>query len=342
MDGYCREDFKEYLCVSAGLASSESLRSYTSRINKLLEWLNNFHLKLCQQSIQSFLFERTKRGDSASTINSFISALKHYHNYLIQNGVSIDLWQMKYQQIDINEPDLWTPEEIKKLISANVKYGNYRGEDTFKILNHKYQTIILLIYMTGFRIGEALNLQIKNVHDDYLIINRRKNKTGLKGLIEEPLKTALKIEIGNRTDGLVFVNILGKRIDKSNVNRDIIKRAKVAGINKPIHPHLLRHCFATHLKSRGADLVEINKLLGQKSLNSTLHYIHTDIESLQKAMMAHPFVSSNMTAQKQLKTFFTVVKQHENIIGTKLFYEYHISENEVIVHVKTKLTNDGK
>ena len=163
--------------------------------------------------------------------------------------------------------------------------------------------IVLLIYTSGLRLAEVVGANAQDVASDYSSIRvmgkGRKERVQplLSGMGEILKKYFSQISSQNICTGQKFPLILsqkGKRISQSTVERIVSRVLKSSGVQGKTSPHVLRHTFATHLLNRGADLREIQELLGHSSLKATQVYTHTDIERLKEVVaLAHPHSTPN-------------------------------------------------
>ena len=163
--------------------------------------------------------------------------------------------------------------------------------------------IVLLIYTSGLRLAEVVGANAQDVASDYSSIRvmgkGRKERVQplLSGMGEILKKYFSQISSQNICTGQKFPLILsqkGKRISQRTVERIVSRVLKSSGVQGKTSPHVLRHTFATHLLNRGADLREIQELLGHSSLKATQVYTHTDIERLKEVVaLAHPHATPN-------------------------------------------------
>ena len=163
--------------------------------------------------------------------------------------------------------------------------------------------IVLLIYTSGLRLAEVVGANAQDVASDYSSIRvmgkGRKERVQplLSGMGEILKKYFSQISSQNICTGQKFPLILsqkGRRISQRTVERIVSRVLKSSGVQGKTSPHVLRHTFATHLLNRGADLREIQELLGHSSLKATQVYTHTDIERLKEVVaLAHPHSTPN-------------------------------------------------
>lgn len=183
-------------------------------------------------------------------------------------------------------PKVLTKDEVKRLLETP------KG-DGFSALRDR--AVLETLYSTGARVAEAAGMNLEDIDLDMgaVILFGKGRKERLAGL-GEPAVAALKAYLlatasrrGNAK--AVFVNRSGGRLTVRGIARILDKAAKAAGLPAGTSPHVLRHSFATHLLEAGANLREVQEMLGHASLSSTQVYTHLTLESLKKVYdQAHP------------------------------------------------------
>lgn len=209
-------------------------------------------------------------------------------------------------------PQVLTVEEVKKLIEA-ASIGT--GEDPVSLRD---RALLEFLYATGARVSEATGLNLPSLHlaDKFVMLTGKGNKQRLVP-IGSYARTALHRYLDGGRPALqarshhglersaVFLNKRGQRISRQSVWEIIRRCAQRAGISKPVHPHTLRHCFATHLLEGGADVRTVQELLGHASVTTTQIYTHISRnELIESYRLAHPRAISreadDQTAQSGL------------------------------------------
>jgi integrase/recombinase XerC len=179
--------------------------------------------------------------------------------------------------------------------------GKQRANDGSRLMVKRDRAILELLYASGLRVSELTGLNLADVDRKELMLRVRGkgNKERIVpygGKAEQALEAyqALREEMlrkaGARGDRqAVFLNHLGTRLTQRSVARIVKKYARLANVNWDLHPHSLRHAFATHLLADGADLRAIQELLGHSSLSTTQRYTHATIRQLMEVFdKAHP------------------------------------------------------
>jgi len=235
------------------------------------------------------------QGLSLRSIGTKVAAIRSFFKYCVQQGW---LEQNPAQLLAIPKteqrlPEFLQEEEVSAVLTRLEKEA-IESRDPLKIRNW---AIFELLYATGMRVGELLRLTIVDVNLALRVV-RVVGKGGKERLVPmgEQARTAVMyyLEVRDRllkpkTD-IFFVSKSGKPLSYSDVYRLVRRILEEAGIETPRKsPHLLRHTFATHLLSRGADLRAVGEFLGHQSLRTTQVYTHVSIEHLKRSYRtAHP------------------------------------------------------
>ena len=246
IDGYIRAvaQFSRHFGESPDLLGPEHLREY-----------------------QLYLIKEKKA--SWSTFNVAISGLKFFYNVTIGSEWS--------------DRSIRFPKKEKKL-PVILSVGEI-GAFFAVIENQKHWMIFTLMYATGLRISETLNLLPDDIDSKRMVIRVRQGKGKKDRYV--PLSPTLLGSLRNywRTDRpkkwLFPGKIPGQPLNRSSVERLAPLFCKKAGITKPVTPHTMRHCFATHLLEAGTDLRTIQLLMGHRALNSTAVYLHVATQAPQ-------------------------------------------------------------
>ena len=157
------------------------------------------------------------------------------------------------------------------------------GEMILKTTNLKHKLVIMFLYYAGLRLDEVRNLKWENLDFERKLIQLKITKGGHERVVflHEKLINALEF-FGKVKDGLIFVSERRKMYNKRTIQQIVKNAGKKAGIKKPVHPHVLRHSFATHLLEAGCDIRYIQDLLGHKNLQTTQIYTHVANKDLSK------------------------------------------------------------
>ena len=194
-------------------------------------------------------------------------------------------------KIGLRLPEVLAVDEIDKMIAAI---------DLSKPEGQRNKTMLEVLYGSGLRVSELINLQISNLYLDegYMLVEGKGSKQRLVPLSQLSInqillwkmdRNALDIKKGH--ENFVFLNRRGMQLTRAMIFTIVKDLAELAGIRKKVSPHTFRHSFATHLLENGANLRAIQQLLGHESITTTELYTHIDIHFLKKTIMdCHPML----------------------------------------------------
>ena len=262
--------------------SDNTIASYSNDLNHLSMYLNKKNiLKLSVRDIEKYL--HTLSDLSPASISHTISALRTFYNYYIKlNKISENpMDSIKQPKLGKHLPTYLTIEEVDKLLDIKI-------ETPFDARN---KALLELMYATGLRISEVVNLEFNNIDIEECIVRvmgkgSKERIVPINDIAIDALNTYIKeyrpnMLIGN-VHNYIFVNNHGKMMTRQGVFKMIKAECQKKGIDKNISPHTLRHTFATHLLENGADLRIIQELLGHSDISTTQIYTHLTNKKLQE------------------------------------------------------------
>ena len=288
------KNFKNYLKLERGL-SDNSIKSYDYDLILFKKFLitnkiNDTPLNCKPETIKNYLYKSFSDKKSISQARS-ISAIKSFFNYLIFEGYIKDspISNIESPKQEKKLPKVLTEDEIKNLIDSidlNQDFGQ------------RNKTIIEILYGTGIRVSELINLKLSNIFfkENIIKVIGKGNKERFVPL-GEIASNEMKIYINNRnllkidskSSDILFLNRYGRGLTRSMIFKIISDASKRVGLDKKISPHTLRHSFATHLIKNGADLRTIQLILGHESITTTEIYTHLDTLHLEEVLKKyHP------------------------------------------------------
>jgi len=278
--------FLDYLSFERGL-SKNTLTAYGRDLNKFTTYLKKRNIPsfkdVKKSDITDFMLSQKDRGLSAGSIARGLVAMKVFFRFLTKEGfLKTDIANV------IETPRLWKhlPEalsldEVDKLLSTpNLKDW----------IGMRDKACLELIYATGFRVSEIVNLNIQDINFELGVVRclgkgskervvpfGKAAKVAIKRYIDRVRSKLIK---SNSENGL-FLTRLGRKMSRQMFWKIIKRYAKKARIDKNIKPHMLRHSFATHLLERGADLRVVQEMLGHSSISTTQIYTHINKDRLK-------------------------------------------------------------
>ena len=242
-----------------------------------------------KRAIRSWIVELSLKKLSPKSINRKIATLKSFFKFLIKREVieinpSTNITSLKTDQ---KIPNFLKEKDVNFLFDNLILEKNFNGERDMMILE--------LLYGTGIRISELINLKTRNINlpkKEMKIMGKRKKERiiPLHQQIISQIKKYLdkKNEIKSTHEFLLCTN-KGKKLYPMLIYRIVKKHLSSLINSKKYNPHLLRHTFATHILNKGGDLNSIKDLLGHESLAATQIYTHNSIEKLKETCKAsHP------------------------------------------------------
>jgi integrase/recombinase XerC len=286
--------FIHYLSTEKN-ASPHTCRGYLTDLKEFLNFLKNSERihphrgkigieeadRLNIRRYLSFLHQKNKK----SSIARKISSLRSFFKYLVKEelAASNPAKYVSTPKVEKPLPTVLTVDEAFRLMESPVKGKGLRD-----------RAILELLYSSGMRVGELVGLNLNQLDLDLGVVKvmGKGRKERIVPIGSKAIK-ALKayLETRRMMDGRdpLFVNPRGSRFTTRSVGRLMKKYTEASGIFRKISPHSLRHTFATHLLDAGADIREIQEMLGHSSLSTTQRYIHLSLGKLMEVYdKAHP------------------------------------------------------
>ena len=289
-----REAFLKHLQFEKRV-SLNTLKSYKNDLNQFFEFYKNYakvdNLKeVDKRAIRSWVIELSLKDLSNRTINRKIASLKSFFKFLIKRKIININPTNNINTLKTNQP---LPHFIKekdiKYLFDNITFKNdFNGNRDLLILE--------LLYGTGIRISELINLKTKDLdnHKKEIKVLGKRGKERIIPLNNSAFAQTIKYEklkkkLNYKNKEYLLCTEKGKKIYPMLISR-VVKNNLSSLINsEKYNPHLLRHTFATHILNKGADLNSIKELLGHESLAATQVYTHNSIEKLKEVFRkAHP------------------------------------------------------
>ncbi len=240
--------------------SPNTIKTFKSLLKKFIEYLGNKHVKdATTWDVDAFLAKLRASGYSERSVYTAAVAVKRFMEYL---GLGGNLRGFELPRRPSELPRYLTPDEVEAMINAAS--------------NLRDKLIVSMLYSTGMRVSELVNVRVSDVNLEERSI-RVRGKGGKERVVFFNGKThSLLVEYLKhmRPDEYLFPGRGGGHIHYVTVERIVRTLAKAAGIRKRVTPHVLRHSFATHSLTRGMDIREIQELLGHASLKTTQVYTH--------------------------------------------------------------------
>lgn len=283
--------FQQYLTQERNL-SYQTVKSYTSDIKDFLSFLSSRKKELEEvgyPTVREYLSSLQKRSLQKSTLARRVSVLKNFFHYLCLKGYlsSFILSGLRGPKLQKKIPSFLEEEEVEKLLNS------VKGEGFFY---YRDKAVLELLYATGMRIAELVDLNIDNIDftGETVKVRGKGNKERIIPVGNYALKALtayreLRREKAKPGVKALFLNKSGQRLSDRFMRKKINRYLDLADIHKVSGPHSLRHSFATHLLNRGADIRSVQELLGHERLSTTQIYTHLSIKRLKEVYdKAHP------------------------------------------------------
>ncbi len=260
-------------------ASSNTVSSYLRDIRQFSEWLSEYGVNsvvdATQLNISDYMAHLEEDGRSSATISRSLASLKNFYTYLVSSGFleKTPVVDIHIERGEKKLPEILTGREIELLLSQPVCIEPKGFRD---------KAMLEVMYATGIRVSELLDLDVDDVNLEQGIIKCSGNKKSRIIPLYPAALQALSVYLRDIRDILatstdekaLFVNVNGSRMSRQGFWK-ILKHYQVsAHIEKDITPHTLRHSFAVHLLENGADLSSLQELMGHSDISSTQMYTH--------------------------------------------------------------------
>ena len=272
--------------------SGHTRKAYTRDLKVLLEFCREEGIEhwndLDGRRLAALIARRHRQGRGGRTLQRNLSAMRSFYRYLIKTGAAS---QNPAQGI-------MTPRTPKKLprtldVDQATQLVEIGAHDILAIRDH---AILELMYSSGLRLSELIGLDLGNIDLPDAVVTvtgkgRKTRKVPVGRYAVKALKTWLKCRKELAGDELhaLFVSTRGRRISPRSVQQRLSKWAVKQGLSTHVHPHMLRHSFATHLLESSSDLRAVQELLGHADISTTQVYTHLDFQHLAKIYdQAHP------------------------------------------------------
>jgi integrase/recombinase XerD len=235
--------------------SKRTIDSYLFCISKFLGKIKKAPRKITKNDVKDYLDSLALRNKSGSTINVYYCSIKFLLEEVLRRNIKLDF---RYSRRPKSLPEVLSKEEVKALFGA--------------IQNKTHRLMAELLYSSGMRVSELLNLKVRDLELDSGHGWIRKGKGGKDRpfVVAESIKNDLinHIACNKLADCLLFPK------HPRTIQEIVRKAAKKAGIMKNVHPHTLRHSFATHLIQNKYNVSDVQSLLGHSSMQTTMVYVH--------------------------------------------------------------------
>ena len=269
-------------------ASAHTQRAYVSDLRQLAAFLDERGIALdaaSRDDLRAFLASRFS-ANTPATLARKQSSLRAFYEHRVRMGHIADspARRLAFPKRRVSLPNVVSVDDCFALVTAPSARTAAGLRD---------RAALELLYGAGLRVSELVGLNLDDVTQDALRVRGKGGRERIVPLVRKA-RDAIDAYLARRSElrpagTALFLNRRGTRLTARSVARHLEKYARIAGARRHVHPHALRHSFATHLLDMGADLRGIQELLGHASLSTTQRYTHVSAERLLQAYEdAHP------------------------------------------------------
>lgn len=284
-------DFEEYLRVIKKY-SEYTISNYRKDIEDFYYFVDGKILDIDHSNVSDYLSYLYDCKLNRNSISRHLSSIRSFYNYLVHEDIiKVNCFK------EISNPK--KAYSLPKYIKDNDLEKMFRVFDLTNKLEQRNSLILEMLYATGVRVSELVNIKLKDI--DYsektikILGKGSKERVVIYGsFCEEALERYLedgRIKLLNNKEdnGYLFLNKDGNKITERSIRKILDNIITKAALDIHVSPHMLRHTFATDMLNSGADLISVKELLGHESLNTTSIYTHVSQEQIKKVYeMAHP------------------------------------------------------
>lgn len=287
------ENFIQYLHDVKQTSKNTEL-SYERDLRKMNNFLQEQGITTVSEvtatSLNSYILYLEKEGRKPSTISRSIASMKAFFSYLQkENYVNGDpAEQLKAPKIEKKMPSILSPDETVRLLEQPSGTSPKELRD---------KAMLELLYATGIRVSELITLKISdvNIPMEYIICTdaHKERIIPFGNIAREAIENYLELGrtklVEDENCDLLFTNCSGSPMSRQGFWKIIKYYGKKAGITSEITPHTLRHSFAAHLVSNGADLKSVQEMLGHSDISTTQIYLNMNVNKIRDVYLkAHP------------------------------------------------------
>ena len=300
------KEYLSYLEAVRGL-SQKTLEAYDRDLSRYANYCNNLGIdpeKASAYEVQGFIADLSAERMSPSSINRRLSSIRGFYRWMVRFGKRKDnpcdsgIRPLKNVKIPKTLPSVLWENEM-----ADFADLPDTGKNLWPVRD---KALILTMYSSGLRISELASLTVKMLGGAKAAHPLESAKITGKGgkerivFFSDEAQDAIREYLPHRAaklmsddksfeNGVLFISMKGKPLSVPGVRWIISRYAQLSGLGKNIHPHTLRHSFATHLVNAGCDVRIVQEMLGHASLSTTQRYAHVNIQSLKRVYAkAHP------------------------------------------------------
>lgn len=288
------DEYLQYVKVERGL-SANTITSYHQDLVKFQNYLQSQKITdlntIDNFLINQFLQYLTTQGNSENTIIHCVTSLRKFFQFLKRMQYVNDdpMQQVGMPKKKQHLPDILSVEDVTKIIMT---------PDTTKPLGIRNRAMLEVMYATGLRVSEIVNLKVSDLHSDIGLLQMvgKGNKERMVPIGDVAMQWVVLYytdirpqQLKGQENPYIFLNDHGRQLTRQGIWKIIKQIVLQAGITKDVSPHTLRHSFATHILENGADLRIVQELLGHADISTTQIYTHVTNDHVKAIFKkAHP------------------------------------------------------
>ncbi len=281
------EEYLHFLAVERG-ASLNTLEAYSRDIGQFLDYAGAIGvgspLAVSPEHVTAFLGELLGRGLSSASVNRKLAAIRGFYKYLLREARVEEnpLARVETARTWMRLPGALSRDEMETLLGQPAEATPAGVRD---------RAMLELLYATGIRVSELATLTLNRVNRQmgFLVTVGKGRKERIVpvgqsalGWLGRYIEQARPVFLKKKASNALFLNRSGERFTRQGLWKLIKKYAKMAGLERKVHPHTFRHSFATHLLEGGADLRSVQIMLGHADISTTQIYTHVTRERLKE------------------------------------------------------------
>lgn len=281
------EDFVKFLAIERGLSEAYQL-SVHQTLQSLTDWMDGRKITLQEigtDELSEFLNQRKAEGLGTSSRRLATVHLKIFFRWIAAKG---DIGMDPAEPLQAAKPE----RKLPSTLSTREIQNWLESIPTDHLLGRRDKAILELFYSSGLRLAElcAARLEWLDTEEGFLRVSGKGKKTRMVRVGRDALQAITNYLSNERPELIkahsssqIFLSVRGRPLTAERIRQIVKRRAKLAGIDSKVYPHLLRHSFATHLLEGGADLRVIQELLGHADIATTQIYTHVSNKGLKDA-----------------------------------------------------------
>lgn len=277
------------VCALERSLSRNTIAAYSHDLSPYIAWLSEQHLEqpgeITRAHVTAYLTVLREAGKATRTRARAVSALRQYHRFLKGEGLAVEdpTELIASPALTRSLPDVLTQDEVSRMLES---------PDTTSPLGIRDRSILETLYATGMRVSELTNLSLNQLMlSDHIVRvfgkGSKERLVPIGGIAISWLERYVReirpeLRSPRRPTDAVYLNHRGGPLSRMSILTIVKRAAALCGIQSGVHPHTLRHSFATHLLEGGADLRSVQEMLGHADIGTTQIYTHVDRAYVQE------------------------------------------------------------